>query len=55
MQIGIATDLRNLGVSCNKIVRAGPSARDALTAISEELADKAATLETTFKVAKEQR
>jgi hypothetical protein len=50
MQIGIATDLRNLGVRCNKIARAGPSARDALTAISEELADKAAALETRSKL-----
>ena len=57
MQIGIAAYLRNLAVRCNKIARTCSDARahDALTAISEELADKAETLETTFRVPKEQR
>ena len=57
MQIGIAAYLRNLAVRCNKIARACPDPRthDALAAISEELADKAEALETTFKVPKDQR
>ncbi len=57
MQIGIAAYLRNLAVRCNKIARScsDPRAHDALTAISEELADKAETLEATFKVPQEKR
>ena len=57
MQIGIAAYLRNLAVRCNKIARTCSDARahDALTAIAEELADKAETLEMTFRVPKEQR
>jgi hypothetical protein len=57
MQIGIAAYLRNLAVRCNKIARTCSDARahDALTAISEELADKAEALESTFRVPKEQR
>lgn len=57
MQIGIAAYLRNLAVRCNAIARASSDkhARDALAAISAELADKAEALETTFKVPKEKR
>ena len=55
MQIGIAVYRRNLAVRCNRIARTCSDARahDALTAIREELADKAETLETTFRVPKE--
>lgn len=54
MQIGIAAYLRNLAVRCNKIARGCQDSRtnEALLAISAELADKAETLEETFKVAK---
>jgi hypothetical protein len=55
MQIGIAAYLRNLAVRCNGIARncPDPKTHDALTAISAELADKAQTLEDTFKVPKD--
>jgi hypothetical protein len=57
MQIGIAAYLRNLAVRCNKIARqsADPRIHDELAAISAELADKAEALETTFRVAKDER
>ncbi len=57
MQIGIAAYLRNLAVRCNKIGRksSDPQIRDALAAISAELADKAEALETTFQVDKDAR
>ena len=57
MQIGITVYLRNPAVRCNRIARTCWDARahDALTAISGELADKAETLETTFRVPKERR
>ena len=57
MQIGIAAYLRNLAVRCSKIARDCPDAatHDALSAICAELADKAETLDTTFRVLKVQR
>ena len=57
MQIGIAAYLRNLAVRYNKIGRksSDPQIRDALAAISAELADKAEALETTFQVDKDAR
>jgi hypothetical protein len=55
MQIGIAAYLRSLAVRCNKIAKDCPDnhAREALGAISVELAEKAEVLETAFQVPKD--
>lgn len=52
MQIGIAAYLRNLAVRCNQIARTCDDARtrDALAAISAELAEKAEVLEDNFRI-----
>jgi hypothetical protein len=57
VQVGIAAYLRNLAVRCNRIARdcPDPHTHDQLASISEELADKAEALETTFRVPKDQR
>jgi hypothetical protein len=57
MQIGIAAYLRNLAVRCNRVAHKCPDAptRDALEAISAELADKAEGLESMFEVPKDKR
>jgi len=51
-QFGIAAYLRNLAVRCNQIARNSDDlrVRDALGAISTELADKAEVLEEAFRV-----
>ena len=54
MQIGLAADLRNLAVRCNRIARNRPDPRthDALAALIAELTEKAEVLEATFRTPK---
>jgi len=54
MQIGLAADLRNLAVRCNRIARNRPDPRthDVLAALTAELTEKAEVLEATFRTPK---